>query len=380
MQFLIADNIPLAREVFTTQGTVERFSGRTPAPEQLHAADVLLVRSITQVNAELLEQAPRLKFVGTATIGCEHVDEDALAARGIGFASSPGANADSVGEYVFTAVLALAQKKSWTLAKRSAAIVGAGATGRAAGRRLSALGIQVEYYDPPRQAESCRDFDYITWEQVLGADIISLHVPLLRQGPHATYHLFDEAALARLQAEQLLINSSRGAVVDNAALGRRLQNHGPVTVLDVWEGEPQIDVALLDYIEIATPHIAGHSLNGKFRGTQMLYEACRKFFAWSSPEPDWEGLFPAPTQLGWECTGMPTQKQLTQWSLDNYPIWQDDQAMRQRGTSGAGFDELRRNYPVRYELCSQIVEVPASLKKTDQDRMQAMGFNLHINY
>lgn len=380
MHFLIAENIPLAQEAFASQGTVERFSGRQPAPEQLRKAEVLLVRSITPVNANLLAQAPALQFVGTATIGCEHVDEAALKARGVGFASAPGANAESVGEYVFTATLALAQKKDWSLAGRSAAIVGAGATGRAAGRRLSALGINVCYYDPPRQNEGCCDIAYVGWEQVMQSDIISLHVPLEPGGQYPTYHLIDAAVLSQLSRSQLLVNASRGAVIDNVALRQYLQAGGATVVLDVWEGEPQIDAALLDCIDIATPHVAGHSLNGKIRGTQMLYQACRDFFSWSATAPDWAGLYPAPTPLDWECASMPDQQQLTRWVLENYPIWQDDHAMREQGYYADGFDHLRRTYPVRYELISQVVQVPPGLKKTDRDRMQAMGFNLYVNH
>lgn len=378
MHFLIAENIPLAQEAFAAHGTIDRFSGRQPAPEQLRQAEVLLVRSITNVDEALLEQAPKLQFVGTATIGCEHVDEEALASRGIGFASSPGANADSVGEYVFTAVLAVAEQKNWKLADRRVAIIGAGATGQAAGRRLRALGMQVEYYDPPRANGGCTEFEYIEWEQALGADILSLHVPLVRDGGYPTFHMLNEDALAQLHSNQLLINSSRGAVIDNAALRSHLQAGGVTAVLDVWEGEPQIDTTLLDYINIATPHIAGHSLNGKIRGTQMLYQACHDHFSWSDTGPDWAELMPAPLSEGWTCDSLPDQEQLRQWVLQNYPIWQDDEAMRERGTTAGGFDQLRRDYPVRYELISQIVKVPASLKKSERDRMQAMGFNLYI--
>lgn len=380
MHFLIAENIPLAQEAFANHGTIERFSGRQPGPEQLRKAEVLLVRSITPVDEELLAQAPALKFVGTATIGCEHVDEAALRARGVGFASAPGANAESVGEYVFTAILALAQQKDWNLRGRSAAIVGAGATGRAAGRRLRALGIEVCYYDPPRQQQGCTDFAYVGWEQVLQSDIISLHVPLAREGQHPTYHLFDAAVLSQLDSSQVLVNTSRGAVINNTALRQYLQTGGATVVLDVWEGEPQIDTALLDCINIATPHIAGHSLNGKIRGTQMLYQACGDFFSWSAAPPDWASLFPAPAPLGWECASMPSQQQIARWALENYPIWQDDHAMRTQGLDAAGFDHLRRTYPVRYELISQVVQVPPGLKKTDRDRMQAMGFNLYVNH
>lgn len=373
LKFLIADNIPYAQELFAPHGTVERFAGREPEPRQLEKADVLLVRSITQVNEKLLSLAPQLKFVGTATIGMEHLDEAALRKRNIHYVGSPGANAESVGEYVLTALLALAAKYQWQLAQQRVAIIGAGHTGLAAGRRLAALGLCVEYYDPPR-AERDANFTTVSLQRALSADIISLHVPMIKNGDNPTYHLLDEARLAQLQSRQLLINASRGAVVDNLALLRRLREDALPTVLDVWEGEPEILTELIEFVEIATPHIAGHSLNGKVRGTQMLYDACVDFFAWKDVEPDWASLLPAPASLGWSCESMPSQATLSAWALQNYDIWADDARMRESGTHGTGFDRLRREYPVRFELCSQWLAVSKTLPAAARSRLSQLGF------
>ena len=373
LKFLIADNIPHARELFAPHGTVERFSGREPEPRLLAQADVLLVRSITQVNQELLRLAPKLKLVGTATIGMEHFDEAALRKRDIHYVNSPGANAESVGEYVLTALLALADKHQWQLTKQRVAIIGAGHTGQAAGRRLEALGLSVEYYDPPR-AERDSEFETVPLERALSADIISLHVPMIKQGNNPTYHLLDEARLAQLEPHQLLINASRGAVIDNQALLRRLREETFPTVLDVWEGEPEILTELLGFVEIATPHIAGHSLNGKVRGTQMLYDACVDFFAWKDAGPDWATLLPAPAPLGWSCESMPSQATLSAWALQNYDIWADDARMREAGTHATGFDRLRREYPVRFELCSRWLAVSDMLPAAARSRLSQLGF------
>lgn len=373
MNFLIADNIPYAQEVFAQHGSVDRFAGRAPEPGQLARAEVLLVRSITTVDKDLLNSAPQLKFVGTATIGREHLDEEALRERDIHYVSSPGANADSVGEYVLTALLALAQHHDLTLAKQRVAIIGAGHTGLAAGRRLSALGLQVEYYDPPR-AERESGFTTIEFARALSADIISVHVPLTTQAAHATCHLISDREIEALSSQQILINASRGAVIDNQALLRRLQRDPLAVVLDVWEGEPRILTELVPFIEIATPHIAGHSLNGKVRGTQMLYDACAEFFAWSGATPDWTALFTPPPSLGWSCKNMPSQATLTTWVLQNYDIWADDTRMREQGTSAAGFDQLRREYPIRFELCSQWLEVAQSMPDTTRSRLARLGF------
>lgn len=372
--FLIADNIPFAEEAFATHGQIERFGGRQPEPRQLEKADVLLVRSITKVDDALLDQAPRLQLVGTATIGTDHLDTIALQQRDIAWISSPGANANSVGEYVLTALLALVKEQGWSAQGKRAAIVGAGHTGRATGQRLAALGLEVNYYDPPR-AKTDDSFDSIEWDDVLTADVISLHVPLVRNGANPTEHMFDARNLAKLSSEQVLINASRGAVIDNQALLKRQQERPLQLVLDVWEGEPEVLSELVTHCVIATPHIAGHSLNGKIRGTQMLYEACRTHFGWHQQPPNWAMLFPAPAGEPWHCTRMPSLAQLAQWALQNYDIWQDDQAMRTQGLDAAGFDQLRRDYPVRFELCSRTLDVADTVSQSARQRLHDLGFN-----
>lgn len=374
LHFLIADNIPLAEEVFAPFGHIERFGGREPEPRQLEKADVLMVRSITEVNEQLLSYAPNLKFVGTATIGTEHLDKAALKKRQIPWVGSPGANADSVGEYVLTALLAVAMKLEWALSDKRVVIIGAGHTGQATGRRLTALGLQVDYFDPPR-AQQEPDFKSIAWEEALTADIISLHVPLTSTGTAKTKHLFDAAVLSQLTSKQVLINASRGAVIDNQALLKRQQEKPLHLILDVWEGEPDVLTELIDHTIIATPHIAGHSLNGKIRGTQMLYDACRAQFDWRQKAPNWAELFPAPPGASWRCSRMPSHAQLSQWLLENYDIWHDDHSMRTQGIEAVGFDQLRRQYPVRFELCSHTLDVAASVNEATRQRLHDLGFN-----
>ena len=371
--FLIADNIPFAEEAFASHGQVERFSGRQPNPRQLQQADVLLVRSITQVNEQLLQHAPNLKLVGTATIGTDHFDINALRERDIAWVSCPGVNADSVGEYVLTAVLALHATDPKALQSKRVSIIGAGHTGQATGRRLAALGLRVDYYDPPR-AQYDAEFKSISWEHALGADIISIHVPLTSAGDNSTKHLFDAQVLARLTGQQTLINASRGAVIDNRALLQRQQQEPLQLVLDVWEGEPEVLVELIDHCAIATAHIAGHSLNGKIRGTQMLYAACQTHFEWHQQPPNWAELVPVPTTLAWQCTRMPSNAQLAKWALENYDIWRDDQNMRAQGKTPVGFDQLRKDYPIRFELCSRPLTVAASVNQPARQRLHDLGF------
>lgn len=324
------------------------YSERYPTEAALATAEALLVRSVTRVDEQLLAKAPHLKFVATATIGTEHLDVDALAARGITVASAPGGNADSVGEYVLTAVLAFFQRRQQlaALTDMEVAIIGAGNTGRATGRRLQALGLTVHYYDPPLlQSNPQLALDlHDHWQRVLNADIISCHVPLIQGGAHPTHHLFDIEALQSLHSDQVLINASRGAVVDNQALlDVCAQGDCPQLILDVWEGEPQVNAQLLDLAAIATPHIAGHSAEGKVGGALMVAQALHDFlqlpFTGSLDE-----VLPACPWTTFDASRLQTLDDLAALALHRYNIWSDDALMREHGSSAAGFDQLRKRY------------------------------------
>ncbi|HAD47426.1 MAG TPA: 4-phosphoerythronate dehydrogenase [Idiomarina sp.] len=346
---IVADqNIPALSSLLADAGCLSLYADRCPPDELLTDAEALLVRSVTRVDEALLAKAPQLKFVATATIGTEHLDLDALAARNITVASAPGGNADSVGEYVLTAVLALFQRRQQlaALADMEVAIVGAGNTGRATGRRLQALGVNVHYYDPPLlQSNPQLPLDlHDHWQRVLNADIISCHVPLIKDGVHPTHHLFDIEALQSLHAEQVLINASRGAVVDNRALTDVCaQGDCPSLILDVWEGEPQISTQLLDVAAIATPHIAGHSAEGKVGGAIIAARALHDFlqlpFAGGIDD-----VLPACPWPNYDANRLQTLDDLAALALHRYNIWHDDALMREHGTTAAGFDQLRKGY------------------------------------
>lgn len=227
---------------------LERFTGRQPDAQQLSRAEAMFIRSVTQVNQEFVRQAPNLKWLGSATIGTDHVDQASLAAAGVTFHSTPGVNANAVGDYVASAVAALALANHG-LPTGEVAIIGAGNTGRAAGQRLTGLGLTVHYYDPPLCAAGQSLVEvHDDWQRVLNASVISCHVPLQRQGPYATHHLLDKNELAQLQPGTLLINASRGAVIAEQALLERLRAGADLqVVLDVWEHEPQISAQLLPW-------------------------------------------------------------------------------------------------------------------------------------
>ncbi len=279
---IVADeNIPYWIPFFGDIGEIRRVNGRTLAPDQVRDADILLVRSVTRVDRQLLEGA-RVRFVGTATIGTDHIDQAWLQEQGIGFAAAPGCNAVSVAEYVLS-VLSLYAEKRGGIEDWSSLTVGiVGGVGNVGGelaRMLERLDFTVKLCDPPRQeAEEERAEEFVPLAEALECDVVTLHTPLTRTGAHPTNRMIAGSELAALGQDQLLINAGRGGeVIDGEALLARLQQaDAPTVVLDVWEHEPRINPDLLDRVWLATPHIAGYSLEGKMQGTEMIYQAlCR---------------------------------------------------------------------------------------------------------
>ena len=349
MKIYIDENMPHGKDFFCGFGEVITFSGRDITAEQLKDADILLVRSITKVNQALLCLNENIKFVGTATIGTDHIDLEYLKLRNIAFSSAPGCNKISVAEYVLSALLVLAETKQFTLTDKSVAIVGAGNTGTAVYQCLTALGVCCKLYDPPLQAAG-DSRDFCDFSDVLSADIISLHVPKTMQGPHKTFHLFDKSVLEQLTQQQILINACRGEVVDNhALLTLALAKKAPILVLDVWENEPNIEQALLPFVELATPHIAGYSLDGRVRGTEMLYQALVKYLN-VSPALNSKNFKAAANISQISVSPIITPELLKSLVHLIYDVRRDDALFRTKVNQKNGFDLMRKNYPERREL------------------------------
>jgi len=343
---IVADpNIPFVREAFGSLGSIRLIAGRQMNAAAVSDAEVLLVRSVTPVNAALLEGS-KVKFVATATIGTDHVDTDYLAKRGIGFASAAGSNANSVAEYIVAAMLELAHRQRFRLRDKTLGVIGVGNVGRLVVRNAEALGMRVLQNDPPRQrTEQLPDF--VNLDRVLvEADIVTIHVPLTTSGPDKTHHLFDEKTFAALKRKPILINSARGAVVDNSALLQAIRA-GQLSgvVLDVWENEPNISLDLLAAVDIATPHIAGYSFDGKVNGTTMIYGAVCEFFGRA---PAWNpaSRMPAPTvpRVEVEAGDADDEDVIRIVVKSIYDICTDDAALR---TASRMFDRLRAEYSVR---------------------------------
>ncbi len=355
MKIIADENIPFVKDCFSSIGEVVTGPGGKINKDLVSDADVLLVRSITKVNEELLAKS-KLKFVGTATIGLEHVDTGYLAKRGMGFASAPGSNANSVAEYMVAALLALGKKHKFQLEGKTIGIVGAGNVGRRVAKKATALGMEIFLNDPPllRQTQEAK---YLPLEELYGCDFITLHPPLSFDGVDKTFHLADEKFFDSLKDGAFFINTSRGGVVDTEALKSAMKTGklGGV-VLDVWENEPDIDSKLLLKVDLSTPHIAGYSLDGKIAGMIMIYYAVCEHFG-IEPRYNLEDFLPAPevSEITIDPESDSEQNILHDTVQQIYVIRRDDFNTREMLTvpgeaRGEFFDDLRKNYPVRRDF------------------------------
>lgn len=347
MQIIADANMP-GLEPFEAIGAVTRVDGRSLTRQQLGDAEVLLVRSVTRVDAGLLAGS-RVRFVGSATIGTDHVDLGYLQAQGIRFAHAPGCNARAVAEYVLQAVLLLCQARHRSPLGATVAVVGLGNVGHRVADWLTDLGMNVRACDPPLAEKGYTGpYELEPLDAMLDADLITLHVPLTDSGDHATRHLLDAVRLSRLSASQMLINTCRGPVIDNDALLARLQGgRGPATILDVWETEPLVPAALFELVQLGSPHIAGYSAEGKLKGTRMLYQA---FCDWLDVQPE-----PAPMLASNEIIEQPVANEddLLRVLQMAYRLSEDHRRLGESLASedpGRAFDRLRKEYPVRHEL------------------------------
>jgi erythronate-4-phosphate dehydrogenase len=381
---IVADeNIPLLDSFFGDFGEVRRVSGRSMTAGDVRDADILLVRSVTRVNRELLEGS-RVRFVGTTTIGTDHVDLDWLEQQGIRFSAAPGCNANSVAEYVLSVLSLYAEKRGLTdWSQLSVGIVGVGNVGGELAHKLERLGFDVRLCDPPRAELEQDGPEFVSLGEAMTCDVVSLHTPLTREGDYPTFHMIGEQALDSLGANQLLINSGRGEVIDSAALQARLgRGDAPVVALDVWEQEPAIHPGLVEQVWLATPHIAGYSLEGKVQGTEIIYQALSQFLG--LPVRKKAGQFlPEPALSKLSFTSSAEEEDAIRIALRAcYDPRRDDIRLRNAMAGSAqersaAFDRLRRDYPVRRECSSLKIQLKGTSKSL-QDSFRAIGFKLKI--
>lgn len=377
MKIVADENIPLVDEFFSSLGEVIRLPGRTMTAADIHSADALIVRSVTKVNEALLAGS-QIKFVGTCTIGVDHLDQDYLAQREIPWTSAPGCNANSVVEYVYAALCHL--DINWLPVKFG--IIGCGNVGGLLYKRLKAQGVDVRCYDP--NLSLAKNPDLTSLDEVLSCDVISMHTPLVMEGPFPSYHLLGRSELLRLKPGAVLINAGRGAVIDNHALLDVLKNRSDLrVVLDVWEPEPDISLELLDKVILGSPHIAGYSYDGKLNGTEMVYRTlCKQLNI--SPEASLANLVPKLENNELRIEG--EQKSIfhiaQQLIKQVYDIAADDKRLRETARKavdgainfGEGFDNLRKHYPKRREFHNYQVHLD-SVSDADKHWLETLGFH-----
>lgn len=367
---IIADaHIPFVQEYFGSCGKLILKPGRAIRAADVRDADILLVRSVTHVDEQLLANS-KVKFVGSVTAGADHLDTRWLEKAGIDWSAAAGFNAPPVADYVISVIAALQKKGMLTQKKLKAAIIGAGNAGRLAAERLEHLKMEVNLCDPLR-AQHEEDFNSIPLEEISDVDLISLHVPLTQSGEHATYHFIDKHFLQKQKAGCVLLNASRGAVIHS----QDLLDYGAhlYWCFDVWEHEPDIDKTILKKALIATPHIAGYSVQSKIRGIDMIYRVmCDKKLIEPNLKPP---------------LGMPVQQ--LEFSGENLS-WQDivlgvfnpdvitamlNTILLSATDHGRFFDEMRHQFNYRYEFDYTKIN-HASLSSQDKILLQKFGMKL----
>lgn len=355
LTILADENIPFAREAFGTLGRVLLKHGRAITAADLADVDVLAVRSITRVDAALLA-GTRVRFVGTATSGNDHLSLADLDRLGVAHYTALGCNANAVAEYMTAAWLTAARRTGRTLRGLRAGIVGVGHVGSLVAAKARALGMTPVLNDPPKRRQTGLD-DYRPLDELLDCDIVTCHTPLTHDGPDPTFRLIGDRFLSRLKRGAWFCNAGRGEVVDEAALHRALDaGRLGACILDVWDGEPCADGRLVTRADIATPHIAGYSLEGKLNGTEMVCAAACRFYGVA---PSWSAAAAAPPpdvpSCDVEAAGRHDEDVLTDVVTAVYPILRDVERMRataalEPSARGRAFDDLRKTYPARREF------------------------------
>jgi erythronate-4-phosphate dehydrogenase len=348
MKIVADDKIPFLKGALEPFAEVVYMPGQSIANDHLKDADALLIRTRTLCNNSLLK-GTRVKFIGTATIGYDHIDTAYCKDQGIAWKSAPGCNASSVNQYIASALVNLAMRFGFSLKDRTMGVVGVGNVGSKVVNMAELLGMRVYLCDPPRVRNEgiC---GFISLEGILReCDIITFHVPLNLSGPDKTFHMINTSLLDKLNPESIIINTSRGEVADSEALKKSLRT-GILTglVLDVWEKEPLIDRELMHKCTLATPHIAGYSADGKARGTAMIIHELSRHFklgmedwqAYPVPEP----LYP---ELRIDCENVTDEAVICRSILHTYNVAMDDQRLR---NAPADFEKLRGEYPPRREF------------------------------
>ena len=367
---LVADDtILLLDELFGDLAKITRVNGRSINSKQVANADALVLRSTAKVTPALLKGS-KVQFVGTCTIGTDHLATDYMDANSIVWRNAPGCNAAGVADYVIACLNHAWQTLGIDPSQQTIGIVGAGNVGGQLAQRLQKAGFNLLQCDPPKADGGHQG--YVELDELLArCQIVCLHTPLTKTGAHATDNLLHEQRIKNLAKGTVLISAGRGEVVDQQALLERQKTHQDLHLfMDVWHQEPNIDKSLFDYCHCVTPHIAGHSLEGKVRGTYMIYEDFCKHFGLPSKH-NLDDLIPKPDLSMLQLNPTAEAKQVLALACGNvYPLMQDNARMREDND----FDWLRKNYPVRREFSSLKLRGITDAKTSAM--MSGLGFGI----
>ncbi len=374
---IVADNkIPFLAGALEPFADIIYLPGKEITGEMIHDADALIIRTRTRCDEKLLKGS-RVKFIAAATIGFDHIDTTYCEQNNISWTNAPGCNSSSVQQYTASALIALSHKKGFDLKDKSLGVIGVGNVGSKVVWLAEQLEMNVYLNDPPRQRKEgpCQ---FISLEGIIReCDIITLHVPLNMDGIDRTYHMVDDSFLDKVRKGTIIINTSRGEVVHTAALKNALKS-GQVSaaVLDVWENEPVIDTELLQLTDIATPHIAGYSADGKANGTMMSVRAVSRFFNlgindWipqGIPEPVNSSIF---ISCGSKSDDMIVQEAIAA----TYQVLDDDKRLRD---AVATFEQQRGSYPLRREFRAYHVKLSENRPEAVR-RLKRLRFDIETN-
>ncbi|SHE70238.1 erythronate-4-phosphate dehydrogenase [Mariniphaga anaerophila] len=373
MKIVIDDKIPYIRGAFEPFAEVVYLPGSKTTPDVVKDADAIVTRTRTKCNRGLLEGS-KVKFIATATIGFDHIDTDYCREAGIEWTNAPGCNAESVNQYIASALFSYAQKNKFELSGKTIGVVGVGHVGSKVARLCQTIGMKVLLNDPPRErVEGPEKFASLKKIQEK-ADMITFHVPLNMKGEDATFHLVNDEFIGNLQKKPLLINSCRGEVFDTKAVKTGLKTEAVSDVIiDCWENEPQIDPELLSMAAFATPHIAGYSKDGKANGTKMSVQAISRFFKLGIDNWEPENVeLPDETVIEIDGSRRSGFSVLQEAVLATYSIESDNNALRK---DPAQFEKLRGDYPVRREFPTYLVKTK-NVDNETADKLEELKFNI----
>jgi erythronate-4-phosphate dehydrogenase len=384
MNIVCASTVFSGEEAFSTLGRVVSIPEEQITADSVRDADVLITRTKTKINRSLL-QGSRVRFVGSAVAGTDHIHIPEVESLGITWTSAPGCNANSVAEYVVTALLLLAEQHGRILSNMTLGVIGVGHIGSRVVEKARALGMTVLLNDPPKYDVTC-DPAYRPLAEVLAvSDVVTFHVPLVDDGPHPTRQMIKAAALEQMKPGAWFINAARGEIMDSDALLLAL-DRGQVdhAALDVFENEPRVRAEVVSRVDIATPHIAGYSLEGRINGTAMVYEACCRHVGvqprWN-PETALQRDMPVAREV--DTRGRLDQEVLLDLMLGVYDIRADDAHFRSGvsddpASTGRHFTRMRQTYPVRREWAASRIALRHA-SATLNARVKALGFRLVEN-